>query len=76
MTAHELQRIYRELPAGSFVVHIAERTPIEVSHSDFASISPDGAVLSAWDAKRWFHHVDAISITRIQYRTPATHAEG
>lgn len=72
MTAHELQEIFRELPAGPFTVHIAERTPIEVSHSDFSSIAPGGAVLSVWDAEGHFHFIDALSITRITLQAPAT----
>ena len=72
MTSHELQEIFRELPAGPFVVHIAERTPLEVTHSDFASIAPGGAVLSVWDAEGHFHFIDALSITRITIQAPAT----
>ena len=76
MNAHELQNIFHELPAGPFTVHVAERTPIEVTHSDFASIAPGGAVLSAWDTEGHFHFIDAHSITRITVQTPAgqTHA--
>ena len=76
MTAHELQRIYRELPAGPFTVHIAERTPIEIAHSDFVAIAPDGTGLAAYDAEGWFHHIDTASITRIKYRKVATETEG
>jgi hypothetical protein len=75
MTAHELQQIFHELPAGPFVVHVAERTPIEVGHSDFASIAPGGAVLSAWDTASHFHFIDSSSITRITFQAPAPQAE-
>ena len=68
MTAHELQELFRELPAGAFTVHVAERTPLSVTHSDYASISPGGAVLSVWDAEGHFHFIDAHSITRITIR--------
>jgi len=76
MTAHELQEIFRELPAGPFTVHIAERTPIEVSHTDFAMLSPSGGVLNAWDAEGHYHHIDAASITRITLPTSAGHTKG
>jgi hypothetical protein len=66
MTAPELQQIFRELPAGPFVVHVSERTPIEVAHSDFASIAPGGAVLSAWDTAK------AISILSMRPRSRAS----
>ncbi|HYR57399.1 MAG TPA: hypothetical protein VEO95_02170, partial [Chthoniobacteraceae bacterium] len=69
------QKVFRELPAGPFIVHITERTPIEVKHSDFAAISPDGGVLTAWDSDGWLHHIDAFSITRIAHRAPAAQTE-
>lgn len=74
MTAHELQALFRELPAGPFTIHVAERTPIEVAHSDFASISPDGGMLSTWDLDRHFHFIDALSITRITIQAPVARA--
>jgi hypothetical protein len=70
MSARELQELFRQLPAGPFTVHVIERTPIEVAHSDFASISPDGGVLSTWDVDRHFHFIDAHSITRITIPAP------
>ena len=75
MMTHELQAVFRELPAGPFTVHVAERTPIEVAHSDFASISPDGTVLSTWDVARHFHFIDAHSITRITLPAPLAQTE-
>lgn len=75
MTAHELQEIFRELPAGSFTVHIAERSPIEVSHSDFAMLSPSGGLLSVWDAEGRLHHIDALAITRITHQASARQSE-
>lgn len=75
MTPPELQDIFRKMPAGAFTVHVIERTPIGVAHSDFASISPRGAALSVWDIEHHFHHIDAHSITRIAYEAPAETAE-
>ena len=68
MIAHELQELFRELPAGVFTVHLAERTPVEVPHSDFASISPSGTVFTVWDTEGHFHWIDAAAITRITLR--------
>ena len=71
MTAKELQAIFRELPAGAFTIHIIERTPIEVAHSDFAALKPDGGVLTVWDAEDHLHHIHAPSITRITHAVPS-----
>jgi len=76
MTANELQGIFRELPAGPFTVHIAERTPIEVSHSDFAMLKPDGGVLSVWDTAGLLHHIHAPSITRVTHQIPSAPVGG
>ncbi len=65
MTSHQLQEIFRELPAGPLTVQVAERTPIEVSHSDFAMISPGGEILTLWDSDGHLHHINAPSVTRI-----------
>ena len=70
MTAHELQEIFRELPAGTFTLHVAERTPIEVSHTDFAMLSPGGEVLIVWDTERHLHYINAPAITRIAIKAP------
>jgi len=75
MTAHELQEIFRELPAGTFTVHVAERTPINVSHNDFAMLKPDGGVLSVWDTEGRLHHIHAPAITRITHDVPTEPAE-
>jgi hypothetical protein len=75
MTAHELQEIFRQLPAGAFTVHVVERTPIEVAHSDFASVSPGGTVVTVWDTEGHFHFIDALSVTRIASQAPAGQAE-
>jgi len=72
MTAHELHEIFRERPPGPFTVHIVERTPIEVAHSDFAALKPDGGVLTVWDASDRLHHIHAPSITRITHGVPAS----
>ena len=71
MNALELQEIFRQLPAGPFTVHIVERTPVEVRHSDFAAISPTGGLLTVWDADGHLHHIAAPAITRITRGTPA-----
>ena len=71
MMPHEIQEIFRELPTGSFTVHIVERTPIEIPHTDFAMLSPDGGILTVWDAERHLHHIHAASITRISQRMSA-----
>jgi hypothetical protein len=44
---------------------VAERTPIEVPHSDFAAISPTAGLLTVWDVEGHFHYLDASAITRI-----------
>lgn len=71
MNATELEEIFRELPAGPFTVHIAERTPIGILHTDFAAISPTGGLLTVWDAEGHLHHVGAGAITRITHGAPA-----
>ena len=71
MNAHELQNIFRELPTGPFTVHVAERTPIAIAHTDFAMLSPSGGMLTVWDAEGHLHHIDAPAITRITQGAPA-----
>lgn len=71
MNAHELQEIFRQIPAGSFAVHVAERPPIAVTHRDFASVSPSGSVLTVWDTEGHFHFIAAASITRVPCEVPA-----
>jgi hypothetical protein len=71
MNATELHEVFRELPAGPFTVHVAERTPVEVRHSDFAAISPTGGLLTVWDAEGHLHHLGSGAITRITHGAPA-----
>jgi hypothetical protein len=76
MTTHELREVFRDLPAGTFTVHVAERTPVAVAHTDFANISPSGGMLVVWDAEGHLHHIDALSITRITYHAPTSQPSG
>jgi hypothetical protein len=71
MNANELQEIFRELPVGPFTVHVAERTPIAIAHTDFAMLSPTGGLLTVWDAEGHLHHIGAGAITRITHGAPA-----
>jgi hypothetical protein len=64
MTAEQLKTTLRELPAGPFVVHLKELTPIHALHTDYAMTSPEGTILNAHDKER-MHWIDAESITRI-----------
>ncbi len=76
MNAQELQDIFRQLPAGSFTIHLVEFTPIEVTHSDFASVSPTGHMLTAWDAQGHFHFIDGHSIIRVTCQPSGTVTAG
>lgn len=70
MNAHELEEIFREMPAGPLTVHVAERTPIAIAHTDFAMLSPTGNLLTVWDADGHMHHIGAGAITRISHGAP------
>ena len=76
MTAHDLQEIFRQLPAGPLTVHVAERTPIEVSHNDFAMLSPTGGIMNVWDADGRLHYIEAPSIIRITHQELTSQVRG
>jgi len=76
MTAEEIKEAIRAIPPGSFTIHVAERTPIEVLHTDFAMLSPSGRTLTAYDTERHLHHINADAITRISHELPAERAGG
>ena len=76
MTAEEIKEAFREVPPGPFTIHVAERTPIEVLHTDFAMHSPSGRTLTVYDTERHLHIINADSVTRITFQLAAEHAEG
>jgi hypothetical protein len=76
MSAEEIKEKLREMPPGPFTVHVAERTPIDVMHADFAMLSPSGRTLMVYDTERRMHHINADSITRISHEMPAERTGG
>jgi hypothetical protein len=76
MTAEEIKEAFRTIPAGPFTIHVAERTPIDVLHTDFAMVSPSGRTLVAYDTERHLHYIEADSVTRISHELPAERVEG
>lgn len=75
MTAEEIKEAIRSIPPGSFTIGVAERTPIEVLHTDFAMLSPSGRTRTVWDTERHLRHINADSIKRISHALPAEQSE-
>ena len=74
MNADEIRQALREMPPGSFTVHLQELTQLEVLHTDFAMLSPTGRTLTAYEAERHLHHINTDAITRISHQLPAERA--
>lgn len=68
MSPLEFTTVLRQLPAGPFTLHVAERTTIEISHSDFAMLSPDTGILNVSDVNGSEHWIDTFAITRVAHR--------
>ena len=74
MTGTELSNILNEIPPGPFTVHVAEKTPIEVLHTDFAMFSPNRETLVVYNTKGGMNYIDVAEITRLSRGKQKRHA--
>ena len=70
MTGTELRNILNDIPPGPFTVHVAEKTPIEVLHTDYAMTSPNRETLIVYNTKGGMNYIDVAEITRISRGKP------
>lgn len=69
MIGTELSNILNEIPPGPFTLHAAEKTPVEVLHTDFAMFSPNRETLVVYNTKGGINYIDVAEITRVSRRT-------
>ena len=67
MKPQDARAAFEAIPTGRFTIHLAERNPIEVLHTDYAILSPSRRAMTVYDTDTKFHYIDAAAVTRFSW---------
>jgi hypothetical protein len=70
MKDDEIRKLLRARPFVPFTVHLPEGRAVQVTHADFALLSPNGRTLLAYDADESFNMIDVMLIGSIEVGPP------